>query len=268
MASSLDLEAYFDRIQWRGPSSPTHATLAGLLDAHMAHIPFENIDVLLGRPVTLDLEGLQAKLIHAWRGGYCFEHATLFGAVLEALGFEPVRHAARVIVFRPRSEAPRTHMFLSVTVDNARYVVDPGFGPFASRLPLPLDGTGLPADHPTHRMAREGDSWVLRATRDGAELPAWVSTLEAENPIDFEVANHFTATHPESPFVNWIIASAVTPDGRVNIMNRDVTHLRAGAATTARLPDRTALRALLAEHFGFDLPEVETLRVPGIPDWV
>ena len=267
MASSLDLEAYFDRIQWRGPTSPTHATLAGLLDAHTAHIPFENIDVLLGRPVKLALEGLQAKLIRARRGGYCFEHATLFAAVLEALGFEPVRHTARVIVFRPRSQVPRSHMFLSVTVDDARYVVDPGFGPFASRLPLPLDGTGLPADRPTHRMAREGDYWVLHATRDGAEIPAWVSSLEAENPIDFEVANHFTATHPGSLFVNWIMASAVKLDGRVNVMNRDVTHLRGGEVTTAQLPDRTALRALLAEHFGFDLPEVETLRVPGIPDW-
>jgi N-hydroxyarylamine O-acetyltransferase len=63
------------------------------------------------------------------------------------------------------------------------------------------------------------------------------------------------------------MASAVTPDGRVNVMNRDVTHLRDGTATTAQLPDRAALRALLATHFGFDLPEVDTLRVPAIPDW-
>lgn len=263
MANLLDLDAYFDRIQWRSAIAPTYATLAGLLDAHRTHIPFENIDVLLGRPVRLDLEGLQAKLVQARRGGYCFEHATLFAAVLEALGFEPVRHAARVIVFRPR-----THMFLSVALDGARYVVDPGFGLFGSRLPLPLDGTGVPADRPTHRMAREGDYWVMHATRDGAQIPAWVSTLEAENPIDFEVANHFTATHPGSLFVNWIMASAVTPEGRVNVMNRNVTHLRGDATTTAQLPDRTALRAVLAEHFGFDLPEVETLRVPGIPDWV
>jgi N-hydroxyarylamine O-acetyltransferase len=81
------------------------------------------------------------------------------------------------------------------------------------------------------------------------------------------MANHFKATHPGSLFVNWIVASAATPDGRVNVMNRDVTHLRAGVATKVYLPDRRALRTLLAEHFGFDLPEVETVRVPGIPDW-
>ena len=267
MAHRLDLDAYFTRIHWRGTTAPTHATLAGLLAAHMDHIPFENIDVLLGRPVRLDLEGLQAKLVHARRGGYCFEHATLFAAVLEALGFAPLRHAARVIVFQPRSEVARTHMFLSVTVDGARFVVDPGFGPFASRSPVPLDGAGVPSGRPTHRMAREGADWVLHAPYHGAEAPAWVSTLEPENPADFEVANYFIATHPDSLFRNWLIASAATPDGRVNVMNRDVTVVRAGTPTTVQLPHRNALRALLAENFGFDLPEVETIQVPAIPDW-
>ena len=276
MAHRLDLDAYFTRIHWRGTTAPTHATLAGLLAAHMDHIPFENIDVLLGRPVRLDLEGLQAKLVHARRGGYCFEHATLFAAVLEALGFAPLRHAARVIVFQPRSEVARTHMFLSVTVDGARYVVDPGFGPFASRspvpldgagVPVPLDGAGVPPDRPMHRMAREGADWVLHAPHHGTQVAAWISTLEPENPADFEVANYFIATHPDSLFRNWLIASAATPDGRVNVMNRDVTVVRAGTPTTVQLPHRNALRALLAENFGFDLPEVETIQVPAIPDW-
>jgi len=63
------------------------------------------------------------------------------------------------------------------------------------------------------------------------------------------------------------MASAVTPDGRVNIMNRDVTVLHGAKAETFQLPDRSALRALLAERFGIDLPEAETLRVPSVPEW-
>ena len=267
MANALDLEAYLDRVNWRGRTARDYATLAGLLDAHIAHIPFENFDILLGRPVRLDLEGLQSKMVKSSRGGYCFEHGALFAAALERLGFEPVRHAARVIVFQPPSKSPRTHMFLTVGVDGARYVVDPGFGPFASRLPVPLDGAGVPAERPTHRIARDGEYWVMHATRDGAQFPAWVSTLEVEHPVDFEMANHFTATHPGSRFVNGIMASAVAPGGRVNVMNRDVTVIHEGKAETSVLPDRSALRAVLAEHFGFDLPEAETMRVPDVPDW-
>ena len=156
MVNTLDLTAYLDRVNRHGPTEPTYATLAGLLDAHIAHIPFENFDVLLGRPVRLDLEGLQSKLVKCRRGGYCFEHATLFAAVLEHLGFEPVRHAARVTVFQPLSEAARTHMFLSVELDGARFVIDPGFGPFGSNLPVPLDGVSVPVDRSTHWMAPSG----------------------------------------------------------------------------------------------------------------
>ncbi len=267
MGNPFDMEAYFERVNWRGPTSLTYGTLAGLLGAHMAHIPFENFDVLLGREVRLDPEGLQAKLVKARRGGYCFEHSTLFAAALERLGFEPVRHSARVIVFAPVSQSPRTHMFLTVAVEGARYVLDPGFGPFGSRLPVPLDGAGSPADRPTHRVVSDGKLWTMHITRDGAQSPGWVSTLEAENPVDFEMGNHFTATHPDSLFRNRIMASAVTPDGRVNIMNRDVTVLHGAEAEKSQLPDRSALRALLAERFGIDLPEADTLLVPSVPEW-
>ena len=103
MANALNLDAYFNRVNWRGPTACDYATLAGLLSAHTGAIPFENFDVLLGRPVRLELEGLQSKLIKFRRGGYCFEHASLSAAVLERLGFAPVRHAARVIIFQPPS---------------------------------------------------------------------------------------------------------------------------------------------------------------------
>ena len=125
MANTLDLTAYLDRVNWHGLTERTYATLAGLLDAHISHIPFENFDVLLGRPVRLDLEGLQSKLVKCRRGGrLAVEHAKhLFAAVLERLGFEPVRHDARVTVFQPHSEVARTHMFLTVELDGARFVI-------------------------------------------------------------------------------------------------------------------------------------------------
>ena len=66
--------------------------------------------MLLGRPIRLDLASLQDKLVRRRRGGYCFEQVTLFAAVLERLGFAPVRHTARVIRVVPRTEAPRSHM--------------------------------------------------------------------------------------------------------------------------------------------------------------
>ena len=98
--------------------------------------------------------------------------------------------------------------------------------------------------------------------------PLWMSTLEPESPIDVVMANHFTSTWTESPFVRHMLMRALTPDGaRVSVANRDVTVARDGRVEKSELRDRKDVRKLLADHFGFDLPEAETLRVPTIPGW-
>jgi N-hydroxyarylamine O-acetyltransferase len=267
MAQALNLDAYLARINYTGPRVPTYETLAGVLRAHIANIPFESFDVLLGRPIRLDTEGLQAKIVTARRGGYCFEHASLMYAALDAIGFAPVRHASRVVLFEARNESVRQHMFLTVTIDEITYVIDPGFGPFACSQPIPMDGTSVPANAPTHRLASEGDDWFLYVTGEGKEIQGWVSTMEVEYPVDFEMMNHYIATHPASFFTHNIMASAVTEDGRVNIMNQGVNTISHGVAEPSQLGDRKALRSLVARDFGFDLPELETMRVDAVPEW-
>jgi N-hydroxyarylamine O-acetyltransferase len=192
MGSSFDLAAYFERVNWQDPMpTPTYAALAGLLEAHMRSIPFENFDVLLGRGIRLDIDGLQAKPVAARRGGYSFEHSTLLAAALEAIGFTPVRHTARVVVFGPLSQSPRTHMFLTVETGGARYVVDPGFGPFGSRLPVPLDGAGVPAGRPTHRLSSDGRHWTMHITRDGAHISGMGLNARGGEPRRFRNGEPF-----------------------------------------------------------------------------
>jgi N-hydroxyarylamine O-acetyltransferase len=124
---------------------------------------------------------------------------------------------------------------------------------------VPLDGTPAGA----HRIARTGSEIVLE--QDGK--PLWMSSFEHDIPIDFEMANHFTATHPASHFTRSIMMRAYTADGAVRIRNRDVTFVRGNETQTHQLADRAELRALVAKHFGFDLPAIDTLRVPNIPEW-
>lgn len=268
MTATLDLDAYLERIRWAGSIRQDFDTLAGLLHAHMRQIPFENLDVLLGRPIRLDLDSLQDKLVRASRGGYCFEHATLFAAALQMLGFKPVQHAARVVMIRPRNASPRTHMFLTVPVAEGRFVVDPGFGALAPRVPVPLiQGEPARCGEDVHMMVRDGPYWVLRAQMGDKPIDAWASTLEEENAADFELGNHYTSTHPESPFVNRIMLRALTDDGRVTVMNRDLTLWHGNQPERAQIADRDALRTLLIERFGFDLPQVEQLQVPTIAEW-
>ena len=267
VTGEIDLDAYFTRIEWGDGTTLDYQTLAGILLAHMSHIPFENLDVLLRRPIRLDLEGVQDKLVRARRGGYCFEHGTLLAAALERLGFHPVRHLARVLLELPRHQAGRTHMFLSVALAEGTFILDPGFGVLASQVPVPLEPAGEGVGPGRHWMARDAEGWTLTArTADGA-VECWFSPLERDHRIDFEMGNHWTSTHPASGFVNRIMLRALTGAGRVSVLNRDVKLIGAASAMSTRLADRAALRALLAEHFAIDLPEVERIRVPAIPEW-
>jgi N-hydroxyarylamine O-acetyltransferase len=265
---AFSLDAYLGRIGWTGSREPTLATLAGVLRAHMSTVPFENLDVLLGRSIRLDLDSLYAKLVVARRGGYCFEHGTLFKAALGALGFAPVAHAARVLMFVPRAEAPRTHMFLAVPVGGTTVVVDPGFGGYAAAVPVPLAaGEEVEDGGSVHRFVRQNGEWVLEACVEGAMRPLWSSAFEPAYPVDFLAANHFVSTYPESRFVTSLMLRALTPEGHVSAFNRDLTLWHAGREEKREIADRRELRGLLAKHFGFDLPEVERMRVPAVPEW-
>jgi len=265
---SFSPEGYLNRIGWRGPLSPTLDTLTALLRAHMARIPFENLDVLLGRGIRIDLDSVYAKLVEAKRGGYCFEHSTLLQAALQQIGFAPVAHSARVVMVVPRSAAPRTHMFLTVPLGGQMFVLDAGFGGHGPLVPVPLvENQDVREGPDVHRMTRRDGEWVLEANIDGVMTPLWMSTLEKESPVDFVMANHFTSTWADSPFVNRLMLRALTPGGRVSVMNRDVTAARDGVFEKSQLADRTALRALLDREFGMEVPEVETLRIPSVPEW-
>jgi N-hydroxyarylamine O-acetyltransferase len=266
MSGEVDVDRYLARIGYAGAPRRDLATLARLLRAHMRAIPFENLDVLLGRGIDLDLAALQAKLVGARRGGYCFEHATLFAAMLETLGFAVRGHSARVVLAAPKTQSPRTHMFVTVELPEGTFVCDPGFGALAPEVPLRLAAAPAPPEA-THWMARDGDAWTMRARHDGNVVDAWVTSLEVDHPVDFVVANHYVATHPASAFRQRLLLRALTPAGRVGVMNRDVTFREDGRVRNETLGDRKALRALLRAHFGFDLPEVEAMKVPAVEEW-
>ena len=109
----FNLDAYLARINYHDRRCANIGVLTDLHEAHAAMIPFENLDVVLGRPVRLDLPSLEAKLVAGRRGGYCFEQNSLFAAALETMGFKVQRLAARVRYGSTRV-GPRTHMVLRV----------------------------------------------------------------------------------------------------------------------------------------------------------
>ncbi len=185
----LDLDAYLRRIGYHRPVTPTAPTLAALHRAHIAAIPFENLDVVLGRGVSVDLPSVQAKLVRQRRGGYCYEHGVLFAAVLERLGYTVDRLLARIGADKHRPR-PRSHMTLHVRADDEQWLADVGFG--AGLLePLPWGDTGSRQQGGwTYQLIPDGpDRWQLHE-RTGPDWSVLYSfTAEPQHAADVEVAN-------------------------------------------------------------------------------
>jgi N-hydroxyarylamine O-acetyltransferase len=250
----LDLDAYLARIGYAGPLDPSPRLLTALHEAHVASVPFENLDILLGRPIRLDLEALQAKLVAGRRGGYCFEQNTLFRAVLEGLGFRVTALAARV---RTGAGAvrPRTHMLLRVDLPPGPFLADVGFGGEGPIHPLPLTAgpeTWIGGDG--YRLREEDGLWVLAGTLGGQWTDLYAFTLEAQYPVDFEMANYFTSTYPGSPFVQSLTAQRSWPGRRAILRNRELARRDGGESRAEAIRDPDHLLHVLGEVFGLAFP--------------
>jgi N-hydroxyarylamine O-acetyltransferase len=251
----LDLDAYLRRIGYSGPLEPTADVLSALHEAHVAAIPFENLDVLLERPIALDLEALQAKMVAGHRGGYCFEQNTLFRGALDRLGFRVTSLAARVRA-GAKEVRPRTHMLLVVDLPGGPRLADVGFGGEGPVQPLRLVAARETwiGDF-AHRLRREEDWWILEGNVAGDWIDLYAFTLEPHYPVDFEMANHYTSTYPTSHFLRNLTAQRSWAGGRAILRNRDFV-LRSGGSTRAEtIRDPEHLLETLDHHFGLSFPE-------------
>jgi len=253
----IDLDAYFARIGYRGPRTATLETLHALASAHIQAIPFENLDVLLGRPIDLAPSAIERKLIHDRRGGYCFEQNSLFLEVLTQLGFHARPLSARVRYQLPRDHTPaRTHLLVRVELDES-WLADVGIGGMSPTAALRLADPDLqPTPHEPRRLLRENDL-VYHQIQIGAEWhDLYDFTLEEMPLIDRIVANWYTSTHPDSHFKARLTVARALPDGgRVTLRNRELTiRRRDGRAEHHLVASPDELLAVLAEHFGLHFP--------------
>jgi arylamine N-acetyltransferase len=259
---ALDLAAYFDRVDYHGPTEPNLELLQDLMAAHTRAIPFENLDPLLGVPVAdLGPEALSDKLIHRRRGGYCYEQNGLMGYVLAELGFRVRRLAGRVVWMQP-PDAPRgaqTHTVLAVTFPGSQgtYLVDVGFGGQTPTSPIRMQTGGIQQTTlEPYRLEDRGDGWVLQAQVRGEWRPLYEFTTQSRPQIDLTVGSWYVSTHPSSQFVTNLMVALVIEDGRVNLGDRELTVHRGDATEKIRFDEAAALVETLGDRFGINLADL------------
>ena len=269
---SFDLDAYLARVRLAEKPASDVEGLAAVQRAHRLAIPFENLDVRLGRGIRIDGDSVFDKLVTARRGGYCFEQNRLFGDALAALGFAARPLLARV--WLGASDTPgRTHTLLLVTIDGQEWIADAGFGgSYSPPMPL-LDGATAEApDGARFRLTTDRRGWVL--LRDGAAAATdgrgdggagWTEqysfTLEEVAPIDLVMANHWTATAPGTRFVDHVVVSIALPHGFAALTDRAYRRYAAGEDKQGMIDDPRVYRMRLSLMFGIDLAAADMARL-------
>jgi N-hydroxyarylamine O-acetyltransferase len=258
MSADFDLDGYFARIGYGGPTTPNLETLSAIHARQVAAIPFENLDPLLGRPVRLDPQSLQTTLVQSRRGGYCFQLNALLKRALEALGYKVTGLAARVRWMSP-PEAPlgaRSHMLLKVDLPDGPYLADAGFGGHLLDAPLKLEAD-LEQSTPTalYRLTLANQAFTLAVHLLAGWQATYLFTLEPQVPADYEVSNWFTSTHPQSLFVNALLAERLTDQARHTLFNtRLVERGRDGSVVERTLASAAELGEVLDGLFDLAPP--------------
>ena len=263
----IDIAAYCRRIGLPAAETqtPDLDLLRRLTLAHAQAIPFENLNVLMRRAVPLDLDALETKLIRSARGGYCFEQNAYFAAALEQFGFSVARLAGRVVwgsTAAPPWQNPRTHMLLLVDVAGARYLCDVGFGGVTPTAPLLFAmNRDLETPNETYRIVEQGDVLLLQADIAGEWQDVYLFDLQAQTAIDYEMANHYVATHPASHFRYTLMAARAFDGGRYHLRNRTLTIFRHDRPKERReLSGADEQLQALQEYFEIDVPDVTAFR--------
>jgi N-hydroxyarylamine O-acetyltransferase len=213
---AFDLDAYCARINYTGSREVSAATLRGLHHAHVHNVPFENLDIHLGQPISLEPSQLFTKIVTRKRGGYCYEVNSFFATVLQAFGFQVQCLLARVLYgfsnFRPRS-----HQLLLVTADNESWIADVGFGSCCLREPLRLTpGVVNEQGSDSFRLRREaGPTYILEAVLAGRWQDLYSFTLEPFELVDYEPFNYWNSTSPHVRWTQQKICTIPTEGGRI-----------------------------------------------------
>jgi N-hydroxyarylamine O-acetyltransferase len=249
-ASALDIPAYLERIAYTGPRDVSPETLRALHLAHLYTVPFENLDIHLGRPLSLDDAALFDKIVTRRRGGFCYELNGLFCALLRELGFRVTMLSAEVARqaggFSPRFD----HLALRVDLDEP-WLADVGFGD-GFRLPVRLaDAADQPQGDSAYRIVTDGEYRILLRRNDPSDwTPQYRFTLQPHALADFADRCRFHQTSPESHFTQGRICTLATPAGRVTLGGLRLIETTRAGRTESDLTGEAEYAAALRDRFG------------------
>lgn len=245
----LSLQRYLDRVGYAGSISPTFDVLRAVHRAHLLAIPYENLDIHLHRPLSLNIETIYDKIVNHRRGGWCFEMNSLLAWVLCEIGFEVDLVSGAVNRARSGELAEGNHLVLLVHLDQT-YVADAGFG-IGFLSPLPLVVGEYAQNGFTYSLVREGEHWVFHNSAFGGF--GYDFTVTPRRIEDFDARCQWLQTSPDSSFVRVPVCNRLTPAGYLILRGLVLEVVTPQAVDTCVIEDIDDYRVALRNEFDLDL---------------
>lgn len=247
-----DVQAYLELLDLNAPTKPTLAFLERLHERHLLRVPFENLNIHLGRPIRLDIPSLFEKIVRQKRGGFCYELNHLFHWLLRSLGYDSILISARVRTEQGGFSPEFDHLALIVTLDEP-YLVDVGFGN-AFRRPLPISGEVREDIGGVYRVRRlESGEYAMQRQSGESWSDAYRFTLVPRSIEEFLDMCRYHQTSPDSHFTRNRICSLATRSGRLTLTDTALKVTENGEQKTHPVTSEEEWSRLLAEHFGIRL---------------
>ena len=250
----MDTETYLKRIDYHGSTQPTTETLRALHRAHLLAVPFENLDIHLGRRIVLDEAALYKKIIVNKRGGFCYELNGLFDWLLRELGYKVTMLNSLIPENHNGCSMDYDHPILLVELDE-RWILDVGFGD-SYRLPLKLDergdqmGIGV-----AYRISPDGDGrWKFHERLENGEWEFYYAfTLQPCRLSDFKDACIHYETSPKSGFTQKRMCTLATPEGHITLTDDHLLVTRNGQKEETPITGEQDFARVLSERFVIEL---------------
>jgi N-hydroxyarylamine O-acetyltransferase len=254
-------EEYLRRIGVTPPVRLDAAALARLHRAHLLSVPFENLSIHLGEPISLAEDDLAGKIVARRRGGFCYELNGAFALLLRALG-ATVTHLAARVYGDGKPGPPFDHLALAVRLpdDSGPWLADVGFGDH-SVYPLSLDDRTRQHDPGGQFVLADAGDGDVDVLRDGQ--PQYRIEMRERSLADFVPTCWWQQTSPLSHFTQQTICSRLTETGRISLSGHRLIRTSGTARTEEQLADESAVLAAYRDHFGITLSRVPQVRSPG-----
>jgi N-hydroxyarylamine O-acetyltransferase len=248
----MDVQAYLDRIEYRGPLTRDLETVRQLHLAHLRQVPFENLSIHLHEPIVLDDAALFEKIVVRRRGGFCYELNGLFAALLRELGFEVAMLSAQVANDQGDFSSDFDHMTLLLTLNEQLWLADVGFGDsFIEPLSLDLNAEHRQRDGRYRIVSDDNERFILeRAKEDGEWRPEYRFNLQPYQYPDYAEMCRYHQTSPESHFTRQRICSRRTPQGRISLSDMRFIVTENGLRTERSLESEKEYAEILRDQFG------------------